>query len=513
MTTLSENNKRIARNTMILYVRMFVMMFISFFTTRIVLNALGVEDYGVYNVVGGLVAMFSLLSSSLTSASSRFITFALGEGNLDKQKRVFATTINIHVILVVVVFIVAEILGIWFLNNKLNIPDSRMYAANWVLQSSIVVFVLGILTVPYQSSIIAHERMSAFAWVTMIDAVFKLIVAYIIHFYAGDRLILYALLFILPSLFHIIAYYWYCQRNFSECHYSFIWDKTIFREMVGFSVWNFIGCTAALLKDQGVNIVINIFTSPVVNAARGVAMQINGIVNQFTSNFMMAVNPQITKYYASGELERMHRLVFYGTRMSYYLFMFIAIPVFFEIDAVLLVWLGQVPEHTVLFVRLILILTLTEILSRMLITAQNATGRIRNYQLVVGGLLLLNFPLSYVALKLGYSPESTVVVGIIVSLICLVARLWFLRTSVYLSVRDYVSRVLVNVVVVTLLSAVVPALCYYFIEHHIIRFFAVCISSVVMSAVVIYFVGCNSWERDMLRGYVVKFVNKILNKV
>lgn len=510
--SISENNKRIARNTMILYVRMFVMMFINFFATRIVLNALGVEDYGVYNVVGGLVAMFSMLSSSLTSASSRFITFALGEGNLDKQKRVFATTMNIHVILAIVVFLFAEILGIWFLNNKLNIPDSRMYAANWVLQSSIIVFVLGILTVPYQSSIIAHERMSAFAWVTMIDAVFKLIVAYIIHFYAGDRLILYALLFIVPSLFNLVVFYFYCRKKFSECHYLFIWDKIIFYEMIGFSVWNFIGCTAGLLKNQGVNILINIFTSPIVNAARGVAMQINSIVNQFTSNFTMAINPQITKYYASGDLSRMHRLVFYGTRMSYYLFMFIAIPVFFEIDAVLLVWLGQVPEHTVLFVRLILILTLTEILSRMLITAQNATGRIRNYQLVVGGLLLLNFPLSYVALKLGYSPESTVVVGIIVSLICLVARLWFLRTSVSLRVRDFVSQVVVNVVVVTLLSSVVPAMCYYFIEHHIVRFFAVCVSSVVMSAVVIYFVGCNSWERDMLRGYVVKFINKILHR-
>ena len=510
--SISENNKRIARNTMILYVRMFVMMFISFFTTRVVLNALGVEDYGIYNVVGGLVAMFSMLSSSLTSASSRFITFALGEGDLEKQKRVFATTVNIHVILVVVVFIVAEILGIWFLNNKMNIPDSRMYAANWVLQSSIIVFVLGILTVPYQSSIIAHERMSAFAWVTMIDAVFKLIVAYIIHFYAGDRLILYALLFIVPSLFNLVVFYFYCRKKFSECHYLFIWDKIIFYEMIGFSVWNFIGCTAGLLKNQGVNILINIFTSPIVNAARGVAMQINSIVNQFTSNFTMAINPQITKYYASGDLSRMHRLVFYGTRMSYYLFMFIAIPVFFEIDAVLLVWLGQVPEHTVLFVRLILILTLTEILSRMLITAQSATGRIRNYQLVVGGLLLLNFPLSYVALKLGYAPESTVVVGIIVSLICLVARLWFLRSMVSLRVCDFVSQVVVNVVVVTLLSAVVPAICYYFIEHHIIRFFVVCISSVVMSAVVIYFVGCNSWERDMLRGYMVKFINKILHR-
>ena len=509
---LSENNKRIARNTMILYVRMFVMMFISFFTTRVVLNALGVEDYGVYNVVGGLVAMFSVLSSSLTSASSRFITFALGEGDLEKQKRVFATTVNIHVILSIVVLVVSELIGIWFLNNKLNIPDSRMYAANWVLQSSIVIFVLGILTVPYQSSIIAHERMSAFAWVTMIDSVFKLIVAYIIYFYVGDKLILYALLFIIPSLFNLIVFYYYCRKKFRECNYSFIWDRIIFREMVGFSVWNFIGCTAGLLKDQGVNIVINIFTSPIVNAARGVAMQINGIVNQFTTNFMMAVNPQITKYYASGELNRMHSLVFYGTRMSYYLFMFIAIPVFFEIDAVLLLWLGQVPEHTVLFVRLILVLTLTEVWSRTLITAQAATGRIRNYQLVVGGLLMLNFPLSYLALKFGYAPEFTIVVGIFVSLVCLVARLWFLRSMISLRVRDFVSQVLLNTLVVTLLSSVVPFMCYHFIVPPIIRFFAVCLLSVFMSAVVIYFVGCNSFERDMLRGYIVKFTNKILHR-
>lgn len=508
--TLSENNKRIARNTMILYVRMFVMMFISFFTTRIVLNALGVDDYGINNVVGGLVSMFTLLSGSLTSASSRFITFALGKGDLFEQKKVFVTTINIHLILAVVVFVAIEIIGVWFLNHKMNIAPDRLYAANWVLQSSVVVFVLGILSVPYNSTIIAHERMSVFAWVTLIDAFFKLLVAYVIYIYSGDRLILYALLLIVPSIFNFIAYYWYCRRNFEECHYSFMWDKSTFREMLGFSVWNFIGCSAAVLKDQGVNILINLFFSTVVNAARGVAMQINSIVNQFTSNFTMAINPQITKYYASGDLPRMHRLVFYGTRMSYYLFMFIAIPVFFEIDAVLFIWLGQVPEHTVLFVRLILILTLTEILSRMLITAQNATGRIRNYQLVVGGLLLLNFPLSYVALKLGYSPESTVVVGIIVSLICLVARLWFLRTSVSLRVRDFVGQVLVNVFVVTLLSSIVPTVCYYFIGHLIIRFFAVCVSSVVMSGVVIYFVGCNSWERNMVREYIIKFKNKIL---
>ena len=354
--------------------------------------------------------------------------------------------------------------------------------------------------------------MSTFAWVTLVDAIFRFIVACVIYYYLGDRLILYAVLLIIPSIFNLVVYCWYCHRNFEECHYSFMWDKTTFRKILDFSVWNFIGCTAGLFKDYGVNILINLFFSTIVNAARGVAIQINSIVNQFTSNFTMAINPQIIKYYASGDLVRMHRLIFYGTRMAYYLFMFIAIPVFFEIDIVLSVWLGLVPEHTVLFVRLILILTLVEILSRMLITAQSATGRIRNYQLVVGGLLMLNFPISYLVLKLGYPPESTVIVGIFVSFICLVARLCFLRSMVSLHVRDFVYQVLLNVFVVTLLSSVIPAVCYYFIDHQVIRFFAVCISSVVMSIVVIYFVGCNSWERNTLRGYVIKFINKILHR-
>lgn len=506
--SISENNKRIAHNTMILYVRMFVMVFINFFTTRVVLNALGVEDYGVYNVVGGLVAMFSLLSSSLTSASGRFITFALGEGNLEKQKRVFATTINIHLILAILVFIVSELLGVWFLNNKMNIPDYRMYAANWVLQSSIIVFVLSILIVPYRSLTIAHERMSVFAWITMIDGIFKLVVAYIIHYYAGDRLILYALLLIIPNLISIIAYYCYCKQHFSECHCTFVWDMTIFRKMVGFSVWNFIGCAAIMLKDQGVNILINLFFAPVVNAARGIAMQVSNVVNLFASNLMISLNPQITKYYASGDLTSMHRLVFYGTRLSYYLFMFIAIPAFFECETILMLWLGQVPEHTVLFVRMILILFLVDIFSGPLNTSQNATGCVRNYQLVIGGISILNFPLSYLVLKLGYWPESTVVVSIFVSLICLVARLCFLRKSVSLRVRDFVNQVFLNTFTVTLFSVVVPLVCYYFIGHYLIRFFAVCISSVVMSSVVIYFIGCNSWERGVLRGYILKVLKK-----
>lgn len=512
MSEISENNKRIAKNTLVLYIRMFVMMFISFFTARITLNALGVDDYGINNVVGGLVSMFSLLSSSLSSASSRFITFALGKGDIEEQRRTFATTVNIHIILAIVVVLAIETIGVWFLNNKLNIPPDRMVAAHWVLQCSVVSFTLGLLSVPYNSSIIAHERMSAFAYLTIFDAVCKLIVVASIYYYGGDKLILFSVLSLLPLLIRQGIYIWYCKRNFRECVYEFRWDKKIFREMFGFAGWNFIGCTAGLMRNQGVNVVINIFTSPAVNAARGIAMQLNGLISQFTGNFMVSLNPQITKYYAVGDLTHMHKLLYYGTRFSFYLFMFISIPVIFEIESILTIWLGEVPAHTILFTRLVLVLSLIDIFSQTLITAQNATGNIRNYQLVVGGLYLLNLPFSYFLLKMGFIPEITLVVAIFIAVACMIARLCFLRHSIKLSVYDYVLKVVLNGLSVTVFSLILPAVCYFNISTPIWRFFAVCGVSALSSAIAIYFVGCNKSERVMVRSYVVKFYHKITHR-
>ena len=512
MSSISENNKRIAKNTMVLYVRMFVMMFIGFFTARITLNALGVDDFGINNVVGGLVSMFSLLSTSLSSAAGRFITFALGKGDLDEQKRTFATTVNIHVVLAIVVILAIETIGVWFLNHKLNIPPDRMMAAHWVLQCSVVSFALGIFSVPYNSSIIAHERMSAFAYMTIFDAVCKLIVVAAIYFYGGDKLILFSILSLIPGIISQVIYIWYCKKHFSECVYTFQWDKKLFREMFGFAGWNFIGCTAGLMRDQGVNIVINIFTSPAVNAARAIAMRLNSLIGQFTGNFMVSLNPQITKYYAVGDLTRMHKLLFYGTRLSYYLFMFLSIPVIFEVETVLTVWLGEVPAHTVLFTRLVLVLSLIDIFSQTLITAQNATGNIRNYQLVVGGLYLLNLPFSYILLKIGFIPEVTLVVAIVIAIACMIARLCFLRNSIKLPVFDYVLKVVFNGLLVTALSLILPAVCYFNITEPDWRFFAVCVTSVLSSSVAIYFVGCNKTERSMVNSYILKFYHKITRR-
>ena len=512
MSNISENNKRIAKNTMVLYVRMFVMMLISFFTAGITLNALGVDDYGINNVVGGLVSMFSLLSNSLTSATGRFITFSLGKGDFDEQKRVFSTAVNIHVILAIVVVLAIETVGVWFLNNRMNIPPDRLYAANWVLQCSTISFAISLFSVPYNSLIYAYERMSAFAWFTIYDAITKLIIISSIYYYGGDKLILLAIISLIPGVIKQVIYWIYCRRHFPESEYHFIWDKTMFKEMFSFSFWNFIGCTAGLLKDQGVNILINLFTAPAVNAARGIAMQLNGMIGQFSGSFMGAFMPQVTKYYASGDLTEMHKLMFRGTRFSYYIFMFIAIPLFFEVETVLQVWLGQVPEHTVLFTRLALLLSLLEMWSSVLITAQNATGRIRNYQLVVGTILLLNFPLSYLMLYLGFMPEITLVVAIVVGVACLIARLCFLRKTILLPVGDYLYQVVFNTAFVTFLSSVLPYLCSQFITNVWFNFFGVCIVSVISSLVVIYFVGCNRLERQLVVGLLLKFKSRFIKE-
>ena len=314
--TISDNNKRIAKNTLVLYMRMLVMMLISFYTTRITLNALGFVDYGLYNVIGGLVSMFSILSASLSGSVSRFFSFNLGRGDVPKLKKVFAISVDIHIVLAVSIIILIETIGVWFLNNKMVIPADRLYASNWVLQCSVFSFGLGLLSVPYNAAIIAHEKMSAFAYMTIFDALSRLAIVFSIYIYPNDKLILLSILNLLPVIVTQLLYWAYCKRKFVECRYSLIWDKQLFKEMFGFAGWNFIGCTAGLMKDNGVNIVVNLFCGPTINAARSIAMQVNGVVSRFIYNFTTALNPQIVKEYSVGNLERMHTLIFQGTRLS-----------------------------------------------------------------------------------------------------------------------------------------------------------------------------------------------------
>ena len=509
MSDHSEANKRIAKNTMLLYGRMGLMMIISFFTARITLEALGVVNYGINNIVGGLVSMFAVISNSLSSSVSRFITFGLGEGDKVKLNRIFITAVNIHIILAIIVVIAIETIGVWFLVNKMVIPPDRLTAAHWVLQCSTISFAIGLLSTPYNAAIIAHEKMGIYAYFSIFDAISRLAIVFSIKYYGGDKLILLAIISLFPTIIKQFYYQYYCRKSFSECHYKPLWDKILFKEMFSFAGWNFIGASSALLKDQGVNIAINLFHSPAVNAARGIAMQISSIIEQFTSNISIAVRPQITKEYAAKNYARMHNLMYIGTKAVYFLFMTISIPIFFEIETILCIWLGQVPQHTVLFTRLVLILCLSDIMSSTLIAAQWATGRIRNYQIVVGGTQMLNFPISYILLRLGFFPEVTLIVAIIISQLCLVERLFFTHRSVKLPSLKFTKEIYFNAIVVTITSAIIPAIFYFNIHNEIPRFFLVCISSVASSFAAIYVIGLKKDEKKLAIQYIQQLRNKL----
>ena len=323
----SDNNKRIAKNTLLLYFRMLFLMVISLFTSRITLQTLGVDNFGIYNVVGGIVAMFSIMSGSLSNAISRYITFELGKGDKKILKKVFSTAINVQIIMAVIIAVLIEIGGVWFLNYKMNIPDGRMVAANWVLQFSIISFVVNLISIPYNAAIIAHEKMSAFAYISIYEAVMKLVVVYLIVISPFDKLIVYSFLILLISLSLRLIYGVYCKRKFEECSYMFILDKPLLKKMTGFAGWNFLGAGSFLLMTQGVNMLLNMFFGVALNAARGIATQVENVVNQFTTNFGTAINPQITKSYAKGDYDYMHKLVFAGSKYSFFLVVVLCLPI------------------------------------------------------------------------------------------------------------------------------------------------------------------------------------------
>lgn len=502
----SENTKRIAKNTMMLYGRMLFSMVVSLYTSRVVLNTLGVVDYGLYGVVGGFVAMFSLISSSLSSAVSRFLTFELGRGDQARLNKAFSTSLLIHITLAVVVFLIAETVGVWFVNSKMTIPADRLYAANWVFQASILSFMFGLFSVPYNASIVSHEKMSAFAYIGILDTTLKLmIVLFIAHsHWIFDKLIVYAMLLVAVSITLQCIYLFYCRKHFEECRLRVTFDKGLWKEISSFAGWNFIGCTAQLLKDHGVNIVLNILNGPVLNAARGVATSVNAAVSSFTGSFMTALNPQITKSYAINDNEYLFFLVERGSRFSFYILMILAFPIIIETEYILTLWLVQYPEHTINFVKLVLLMSLFDTMSNTLITLQLATGKIRDYQLAVGGVLLLNFPLSYIALSIQLPPESVYVIAIVISILCLLLRLFFLKKMAGLSVGRYMKNVVMNVLIVSIAAIAIPYYIHWRLEYGTLRFLVVGFTSVIFSLLSVLFIGCNKSERHGIWGKILK---------
>lgn len=499
---------RIAKNTLMLYVRMLVLMLVGLYTSRVVLEALGEDEMGIYSVVGGVVAMFTIISGALNSAVSRFITFEMGKGEKAQLNKVYSTAVTIQLILGAIVVILAEPIGIWFINNEMTIDQARIPEAVMVLHFSLAAFVVNLMSVPQMASITAHEKMSAYAYIGILDAFLRLGTALLIMNSSGDRLVQYAALMMVTVILVRIAYGVYCRRNFEECRYRPVFDRPLIREMFSFAGWNFVGVASGVLRDQGGNILVNLFSGAAgtaVNAARGMAVQLNGAVQGFVTNFMTAVNPQITKSYAAGEYSYMFTLVRKSSRMSFYLLLMLVMPLILNTEVVLGVWLKDVPAHTTLFVQLFLVFALSESLSNPMITAMLATGRIRNYQLVVGGIQLLNIPISYICLKMGAIPEVTVMIAIGLSQICLWARLIMLSRATGFPIGDFVSKVYVKSLFVVLpCAAVVPVLFELVKPTGLWGAVYSAVISVVWTGTVIYMIGMDTSERNMVKGLLRK---------
>lgn len=486
-------------------------MLIGLYTSRVILNALGVVDYGTYNVVGGFVSMFALVSSSLTSAISRFLTFELGKNAYsEKLSHIFSSSVTIQIFLVIVVIILAETAGVWFLNNKMSIPPDRSYAANWVFQWSVFAFCINLLNVPYNSTIIAHEKMSAFAYIGIVEALFKLGIAFLIVFSPIDKLIFYAILMALVSLSMTFMYMIYAIRHFPECSFHFVIDREIIKRMFGFAGWTFLGNTAYILMTQGVSILMNVFFGVIVNAARGIAMIIDNILTQFATNFTMAMNPPIIKSYSQRNMEYMHKLVCMGSKYSFFLLYALALPILLETNAILVLWLKTVPDYTVIFVRLTLLNTLVVVVSNTLITGILATGRIRNYQLLIGSFSLFALPLIYIGYRLGFEPSFAYLVTVFIYILQLGVRVYYLRKVLSLSVCFYFKQVIYPIFLTGLIS-LIPSFALYKImpNHSLWSGFSVIIISELFVLFAIYYVGISAVERKMFKTKCLYFLEKL----
>ena len=495
MSDQSANNKRIAKNTLMLYIRMLFTMGVTLFTSRVILQTLGVEDYGVYSVVGGIITMFAFINGGMISATQRYLTFEIGKGNLPQLKKVFSTSLQIHAIIALIIVLLGETVGLWFLYEKLVIPADRMNAAVWVYQCSIVACVVNIMSVPYNADIIAHEKMSAFAYISILEVVLKLLIVYALYITPWDKLISYALLLLTIQLVIRFVYARYCSKHFEEAHYHHQIDKPLFKEMFTFAGWSFWGNLAGVLYTQGLNMMLNIFFGPIVNAARGIAVQVQSAVTQFVSNFQVALNPQITKSYAIGNLSQMHSLMFRSARFSFFLLFFLTLPVLLETNYLLTIWLETVPPDAVVFTRWMIGVSLIYTIANPCVIANQATGKVKVYQAVVGGILMLILPISYIVLRLGAPAYSVFIVHFCVESVAQVARMYMLRNLINLPMRAYLRHIYVPVLLVVAISVLLPMYVHSQLAEGLNRFLIVGSVCVLSMGVTVFFLGLTKDER------------------
>lgn len=503
------NNKRIAKNTLMLYFRMGISMLISLYTSRIVLRELGVDDYGVYSVVAGITSMFTFLNGALSEATNRFITFELGAKNFEKLNRVFSSSVVNHFILSMLVLVLCETVGLWFLNFKMVIPEGRMLAAHFVFQFSVLGTVLGIMQVPYGALIMAHEKMGVYAYLSIIDVILKLILVLFLQFISFDKLIFWASGMFLISLLYIFFNHIYCYKKFKESHFLFHKEYSMYKNMFSYSFWDLIGSMSSLAQGQGLNMLLNVFFGPVVNAARGIAMTVQGAVVQFSSNFVVASKPQIIKLYAEGNIKEMMSLVYNTSSLSYYLLFVFVLPLCLELDYVLYLWLGSYPEETVIFTILILINSLVWSIKSSRVTALHATGKIKLSNVTVGVILCLTFPVSYIFLKNGYSASSVFTITIVMTLLAEFVACFVLRLYIKFSLIDYFINVYGRALLVSALSFILPYMVHSYMDRGFLRLVVVCVISFISVCFFAYYLGFRYEVRSSVRNYIKSKLVKI----
>lgn len=503
--SVASNNKRVAKNTLFLYFRMIVIILANLYTTRIVLAELGATDFGIYNVVGGVVMMFSFINSCMTTTTQRYMTFELGRKNISRLNRIFSISLNIHAGIALAIVMLAETVGLWFLNSKLNIPDSQMIAANWVYQFSILTFCVNIIQVPYNAALIAHEKMNVFAYISIFEAALKLGIAYVLVVLSTDKLVFYAALVFATQLIIRLVYQAYCKHKYEECTYHWVKDLSLYKEMTAFAGWNLLGSIAWLLKGQGLNIMLNIFFGPVVNAAQGIASQVRQAIMGFIFNFMSAVNPQITKYYAAGQRHEMETLTYNGLKYSFILLFLMSLPLMLNVGYILDLWLESVPGYASLFVVLVLVESLCNtVFDQPLMTSIAATGHIKTYQIVVSSIMFLIVPVGYVALKLGSAPASVYCVSIVITVIAGLARFYYCKRQLDYTWRRFWRFVLRPVIALTVLSLPVPILMRYYVfsAPTFIDFVANCLISLICVVAATWGVALSAGERTTVKVFI-----------
>lgn len=513
MSTTSENNKRIAKNTLFLYIRMLLIMGVSLYTSRVVLRVLGVEDFGIYNVVGGVATSFVFFSSSLSNATQRFFNFELGRGNIDNVRNIFNISLLVYAVISLSVWIASEFAGMWLINNKLVIPENRIDSALWVFHIMMISLVVTLLGTVFDSVLIARENMRLYAYVGVFEAVGKLMIVYMLDHVNYDKLKLYSVLLLCVTVFVKLISVIVCMRKYPECRISFYWNVSLFAKLFKFIGWNGFGTAVWAVNEQGMSILLNIFFGPTVNAAKAVATQMNGAINNFGANFFVAVRPQIVKSYAHRDYSYFVDLIYNSSRYSFYLMWLLCLPVLLKIDYILTLWLGVAPQYTADFARWILIYSLINILTNPLWSAIQAIGILRRYVLVGSTVYLMAFPVSYVFLRYGYSPVIVFQVLAGIRLMYLFSVVKILGYYVSFSMLQYISKVVVPILLVVGVSSIVMLAFNYYSSENFVSLLFISSVCLIVTLLTVYIVGITSKEKNKIKSKIVwYFYDKKKNK-